>query len=237
VSELELVRYLATCRVPREALEEIVALAREADEGYRIKSLGERVPDQVRTLIFYETTAESIENFEPIFIPGLTQTEEYAREMLFDGGLIPGPDVEGGVQARMRRQELLRRRDPPWFTFYIHENALRMPIGNTRIMHEQMLHLVFLSSQPRCIIRVLPVSGGCRGLVNTAFVRLGYVEHAPAAYVETPTASVFLDRAADVAFYGKILDLLDQVALNEGQSRSFLADLASEYDRMEDGPR
>lgn len=237
VSEIELVMYLAMCRVPREALDEILELAREVDEGYRVKPLGERLPDELRTLIFHETSATEIENFEPIFIPGLLQIEDYIRELLFEGGMIPAPDIETQVQARMRRQELLRRPDPPRFRFFIHENALRLPVGNARVMHEQMLHLVFLTSRPQCVIRVLPVSNGARGMVNVAFMRLGYAEHDPAAWVDTPAASLFIDRSGDVAFYRRILNQLDQVALDEGQSRSFLAELASEYDRMEDGPR
>ena len=65
-------------------------------------------------------------------------------------------------------------------------------------------------------------------------MKMMWAEHDPAICVEIPTASLFLERPDDVRAYQEILNGLDQVALTEGQSRSFLAELASEYDRMEE---
>lgn len=234
-TEVDVIVYLAACNVPYDELNEILELAREPEDGYRIKPHADRLPDELRTLIFYESTAIELASFESVFVPGLTQTPEYARALFDETGVIPDDQMEMQVRARMARQELVKRLNPPLFTFYIHEHALRIMIGDPQIMHVQLLHLVFLTSRPQCLIRVIPASSRGQGLTNASFMFMRYTEHGPSVWVDTPTASLFLDGPADVAFYRRTLERLDRAALNEGESRQYLADLANEYDRMEDG--
>src|SRR5262249_37668306 len=142
----------------RHELNDLLALTRETDEGHWLQPHREQQADELRTLIFNETTAAIIHGFELSRVPGLFQTEDYARELL-SRGLVPEHGVEVLVRARMDRQGLLRRQDPPRLDFFIQEQALRLPIG-TRIMQEQLLQLVFLTSLPLCKIRVVPTAVG-----------------------------------------------------------------------------
>lgn len=228
--------YLSSCGVPRDDMDPILELAREVRNDYRFKSHGEKLPDELTTLIFHETTAATIDGFELTVVPGLLQTEDYIRELLRETGQYSGASMEFRVQARIDRQGLLRKSEPPWCTFFIHENGLRMPVGSRRIMQDQLLQLTFLAAWQRCRIRVVPIAAGPRGLANSPFQLMGYADHGAVVNVEQESASVFLDSSEHVDHFRRVLARLDHAALDEGQSRQFLAELASEFERAEDGP-
>lgn len=236
ISEVDAAIYLATCGITRQEMNRILDLVREAGSDHRLQSHGEKLPDELRTVIFHEATASTIQSCELIFIPGLLQTEEYARALFTEGGQFTSESMRLRVQARIDRQRLLRRPQPPGCTFYLHENALRSRIGSARIMQEQALQLVFLSSWDRCGIRIVPGSSGGRGLTHTSFQLMSYVDHDPVVYIEQDVASLFLDSKAHTDSYRRLVKRLDSVALDEGQSRRWLADLASEFERAQEGP-
>lgn len=231
-SEVEAAIYLAYCRVTPRELDRIIALCGGEDEyGSFLRHHGERLPDQLRTLVLHETTAAAVFQLELNRVPGLLQTEDYARAMMRESGLIPEPGIETRVQARMDRQILMQRKNPPEFTFYIHEHALRLPVGGTAVMHEQMLHLLFMTSQPFCQVRVIPASIGAHAGLGGPFRLMQFADHQPVVCLETQNRSLFLESSRDIATYWLILGGLAAVALHAEQSRSMLASLASEYDR------
>jgi transcriptional regulator with XRE-family HTH domain len=234
ISEVDIAIYLASCGVPRDEMDPILDLAREAGHDHHLKSHGEKLPDELRTLIFHETTAAAIDSCELVFVPGLLQTEDYARALFTEGEQFDDDSIDFRVQARMDRQNLLRKSQPPHCTFFLHEHVLRSIIGDARIMHEQALHLVFFSSWKHCSIRVVPANSGGRGLAHTSFRLMSYVEHRPVAYLEQDTASLFIDVTPQTDRYRKVLKRLDSVALDEGESRGLLAELASEFERAEE---
>jgi transcriptional regulator with XRE-family HTH domain len=234
-TEVDVAIFLGKLDAPSDIMDRMLELAREADEGSLLRLHGQKLPDELRTLIVNETMADYIRSYESSFIPGLAQTEDYARAVFQEVGLIPEPGIELRVRARMERQNLLKSYNPPEFTAFIHENVLRNVVGGLQIMHEQMLHLVFLSGRPQYVIRVVPVSAGGAGHVAAPFLYLGYTEHRPVVCVESEAVSVLLEQPMEIKTYRSILDRLDRVALDGGQSREFLARLASEYDRAEEG--
>jgi transcriptional regulator with XRE-family HTH domain len=234
ITQTDVAIYLSSCGVPRDEMGPILDLAREAGRDHRFKSHGEQLPDELQTLIFHETTAVSIESYELIVMPGLLQTEDYTRALLREYGMYANDSIEFRVQARMDRQGLLRRSEPPQCIFYVHENALRIRVGDVRIMHEQLLHLVFLTTWQHCVIRIIPVSAGGRGVAQAPFQMLRYAENDPVVSAEHEAVSLFLNRADHVDYYQAILNRLDGVALDEEESRRLLADLANEFDRAEE---
>jgi hypothetical protein len=231
LTEVETAIFLASCGIPRAESDPLVDLARETDEDYRMRPHEDRFPDELRTLIFHETTALSIENYEPVYIPGLAQSEDYTRSLLLESG-APEENIGFWVRARADRQQIIKRQNAPRFTFYVHEQALRIPVGNLRIMQEQMIHLMFLADRPGCDVRVVPISAGGRGLAGCGFELFGYPRDV-SLYVENQTTSLFTQREADVAAYKETLSRVAKAALDAEQSRSFLAGLANEYDRAE----
>jgi transcriptional regulator with XRE-family HTH domain len=235
ITEADVIMYLASCGLSEDEIDPVLALAREGAYDHRLKSHGEKLPDELKTLIFHETTAAEIQSFEPIVVPGLLQTEDYIRALLREGGMYASDRIEFRVRARMARQGLLKKSEPPQCTFYVHENVLCTFIGSARIMHEQLLHLVFLTSWRHCDVRVVPAASGARGVAHGSFRLMSYAEHDPVVYVEQEAVSLFLDRRDHIDHFRKVLNRLDQVALDEGESRRLLADLASEFEQAEEG--
>jgi transcriptional regulator with XRE-family HTH domain len=235
VSDMDLAIFLATCRVRPDDLKRLLDMHEEEANGYWLRPHGERLPAELRSLAVQETTAASIHNYEPLIVPGLAQAENYARALFHEVGLLPRDTIESRVRARMDRQGLLHRPRSPHFDFFIHEQALRLPVGGPQVMHEQMLHLVFLSSRSRCTIRVIPISAGGKCCAGGGFMLMEYIEYKPVVYVEAQTTSLFLERPEDIFVYREVLDHLARIALNAGDSRELFVSLASEYDLPEEG--
>lgn len=233
ITEADIIMYLASCGLSEAEIDPILALAREGTQDHRLKSHREKVPDALKTLIFHETTAAEIINFEPVCVPGLLQTEEYMRALFSACDIFPPDGVEFFVRARLARQALLRESEPPACVFFLHENSLCMPIGSARIMHEQLLHLIFLSSWRHCELRFIPRSTGIRGVAHGPFRLMRYVEHDQVVELEHDVVTLFLDRREHTDSYQRMLHRFDDAALDAGESRRILAELASEFDRAE----
>ncbi|MGH3438351.1 MAG: helix-turn-helix domain-containing protein [Sciscionella sp.] len=159
-SEIDVAMYLTVCGVTRTQLDELLDLCHDNGDGYWLRPHGTQLPDELRSLVFQETTAMAISSFELVRIPGLLQTEDYARAMIAHSVAVPTDGIEPRVRARMDRGSLLHRTWPPQSLFLIHEQALRLRVGPWSIMHEQLLHLVFATSRQQCVIRVVPSSAG-----------------------------------------------------------------------------
>lgn len=99
-------------------------------------------------------------------------------------------------------------------------------------MNEHLLHLVLVTAQRNCEVRVIPESAGPHGVLGGAFRLMRYTDHPPVVYVENLTASVFLESSGDLDSYSAILA---NIALDGGQSREWLAQLASEYEKARTG--
>jgi transcriptional regulator with XRE-family HTH domain len=231
MSQLEVATYTAMCGVAGKRLDELLDLAAEPDD-YRLKPHAGRIPDALQTLIFHETTAHEIVSFQSTYIPGITQTEDYARALFWESGLEQPEDIEECVRNRMDRRIVLTRWNPAQCMLYVHENALRAPVGGPQVMYEQMLHLLFVDSRQQCSIRVIPVSAGGRGMAAGAFLIFGYPEGSPVVCVQHETTSEFLESEEDLAGYRTVLNRVASVALDEAQSREFIVQMASDYERQ-----
>lgn len=224
VNEVNVIMYLAHCGVSTPEAGEVLKLAKETEDGYLVRV------DSLRTLILHENMARRIAVSAPLVVPGLLQTEGYARAMIS----LPGYDeaaVKARLNLRMSRQRLLRSQRAPRFIYFIYEAALRCPFGGYQVMNEQMLHLAFLADQEHIAIRVVPFESGQIATITGALTLMDFADHGPLAYLETPTAGVFVEAPDGIARCRYNLGQLAKDALNERQSRGLLADLASRYDR------
>jgi len=226
ITEIDVVRFAAYCRATKDEMEELLARCREAlIPGYW-------VPAQLSSLVFHESTATSSVSYQPLVVPGLLQTADYAAALMADKSMA-AKDAAYLLEARMTRQELLDRRQ---FGFFIHEQALRLPVGGDRLMNEQMLKLVLLAEHPWISIRIVPVAAGARSALGGEFVLFAFEDARPLLYLEHGPVSLFLeDRHYIEAYRGRLAGIAD-VALDRGQSREMLAAMASEFDRPEDTP-
>jgi transcriptional regulator with XRE-family HTH domain len=230
MSTMEVVMYTAMCGVAGDQLTELVTMAGESD-SHRLKLHDGRIPDEMQSLIFNETSATEIDNIEPVYIPGLLQTEDYCRSVFWETGVEEPDAIEGYVQTRMSRREAITKTDPAQCRFYLYENALRATVGGPQVMYEQMLHMLFIGTRPQCSIRVIPSSTTGRGLTAGSFHIFRFAEGAPVVCVQHEYTSQFLESPAALKCYRTVLDRLAKVALDEGASREYISRIASDYER------
>jgi hypothetical protein len=128
----------------------------------------------------------------------------------------------------MERQQVLYLPNPARFTFYIPEQALRVRVGTDEVMQEQLLHLVLTAGLENVTVRIVPSTTGAVG----AFRLMEFREHRPIVYLDALRfGGLVLEDPSYVNVYHEHVAMLAEVALDEGQSREYVAELADAYDR------
>lgn len=182
--------------------------------------------------IEYEAAASAIHGFQPVMIPGLLQTEEYARAVvsLFAAADAP-PGVETLVRIRMRRQELVTRPDAPSMHFVLDEAAIRRQVGDEQLMRRQFLHLIDLAARPNLTIEVMPFSAGIHPATQGPFVILEFPEAADddVLFLETSRGDVIVrDDLDELSRYGEMFEQLKKLSLGPEGSLTYLRTIAEE---------
>ncbi|GLY52825.1 transcriptional regulator [Lentzea sp. NBRC 102530] len=217
-SEIDIIQYLGRCGRPQSFIENFLERYRSAFDTYVVQ-----VPDSLRTMAMAESTAEKITSYDLTYIPGLLQTEEYATALYVARGVLSQDMIEAAVRFRIERQAILRRHDRPQCVFYVHENALRLKVGNDEVMEEQLMRLLFHTH----VIRIVPAASGPAGVLLANYVLWEYEKRGSVAYTHSDLAKVFVQDDIGVKRCKSIFARLDALALSEEQSRSVVADLAS----------
>lgn len=212
-SEIDLAQYLATCGKDLDFLQDFGHRYRHAFDLYFAQ-----VPDNLRTLAMVEAMATKMFVYEILSIPGLLQTEAYARAMFLETGCESLEDIERFVALRMERQSIWRRPYRPECVFYVHELALRMRIGDAKVMEDQYLRLLFNAH----IVRIVPANAIGLALQSTLTL-FEFGKASPLAYTETDLAKLFAQDSSAVRLSRRLFERLDEVALDEEQSRNRLA--------------
>ncbi|MGH3962544.1 MAG: helix-turn-helix domain-containing protein [Pseudonocardiaceae bacterium] len=228
VSAVQVSAFLAVCRVPSAERDRLLALCEDQHTPGWFQQHGSRLPLQLVTLIDHENKAVAISGFEPTLVPGLLQTGDYTRALIREAGTIPADEIDDRVAARLARQSLFSRDRPARFTFFIHEFALRLPIGGPTVMSDQLHHLLRMSLRPYLTLRVIPAALGGHAAINGTFRLMEFAEFKPVAYLESETSSLFLEKPVEIDAYQRILGALAETALDEGESRKLIATLATE---------
>ncbi len=171
------------------------------------------------TYIGLETAATSIVDYESSFVPGLLQTEDYARAVveaiLYDA---PSDLIRQRVEARMRRQELLTGDSPPKLWAIIDEAALHRSVGGPDVMRAQLEALADRAALPNVTLQVIPLEVGAHPGMDSTFVLLSLEDVSDVCYVEGLVGNLYLESPADLARYRRAVDQLRAVALSPRDS-------------------
>jgi hypothetical protein len=135
-----------------------------------------------------EQRAAVVRWWEPLLVPGLLQTPEYARA-LFKAWQTTGDEdeVENLVTARIDRQRIFARQKPPSFWAVIDEGVLRRRVGGAKVMQDQLIHLAEMTERPAIKVHVIPAEAGAHVGLLGAFAIAGFEGDAPGVvYLETP---------------------------------------------------
>lgn len=139
---------------------------------------------------------------------------------------IPADEVAVRTKARLMRQDVFDRKYGAKFLFFVDEYVVRRTGAGRDIMSSQVHHLLSLSVRPNIEIRVIPDGVGFHAGIRP-FKLMEFSEINPVVHVESETSVLFLEREDTIAGYRKIVADLSRIALDEGRSRAWLADLAS----------
>jgi transcriptional regulator with XRE-family HTH domain len=210
--------WCAACGLDRELLGRWAAFARRTDGP---------IPSWFEGWLEAERTAHALRLWSPILIPGLLQTDEYARALF----LAAGEDDERAeelVAARMDRQAILDQARPPHVVAVLDEAVLHRLIGTPAVMHDQLTHLAGLSERPNVLVEIVPGSTGANAGLSGGF-QLASCDGAPDVLnmsgVEDVTAeSRSLLRRATVVF-----DLVRGDALPRTASRALITEAAQQW--------
>jgi len=213
-------------------IDELVGIARVARRRTWWSSIRDAVPSPYASYIGLEAEASELCYFQPINVPGLLQTESYARSIMpVDGPDQVEPDqADKRVAIRLTRQrEVLGRERPPEIRTVLDEAVLRRVTGSPEVMHEQLLHLVALGNSPNITIQVLPFTAG-NNTVNGPFILLRYSDPADTdiVYVESALFEDLVDRPDNVGPYQYAFKSLCADSLDPAESLDFIAKVADE---------
>jgi hypothetical protein len=206
---------------------ELLDMARHATERGWWQDFGDRLPAELRTLSDHEDSALAITSFETAVIPGLLQTPEYATALFKATPAIQPEEIGDRVAARQRRQRIFDRQFPATFCFFMDEYAIRRTGGGRDVMGGQVHNLLRMSVRPYIEIRIILDSVGFHA-GRQPFQLMEFTEMNPVLHIENPTSVLFMERKDTIAAYRREITELSRVALDEDQSRSWLASVASE---------
>lgn len=178
----------------------------------------------------FEDAATMIRTYETVLIPGLLQTRGYAEAIMRGGqGEVVDPQtVQRRVDARMARQRILARGQPPDLWVIIDEAALHRMVGGPEVMREQVRHLAEMAARSHITIQVLPNSVGAHAaMTGGSFVLLDFAatRDPSLVYLEEAVRSLFVDDPEDVQAYSVTFSRITSTALTPDESVSFMMEL------------
>ncbi|MGH3853463.1 MAG: helix-turn-helix domain-containing protein [Pseudonocardiaceae bacterium] len=178
----------------------------------------------------YEASASVIRQYDPVLIPGLLQTEEYARG-LFEGMSRSSQEAaDKGWAVRQHRQEVFDRDRPPQTLFILDEAALRRRVGRGNAMSRQLKRIQELAAEPRVSIQVIPFAHGAHPGMSGNFILLEFADPnlADLAHLENIDSITIRDDTELIARYLDRFDQLQKLALSPDESVDFLDVLIGE---------
>ncbi len=208
----------------------LVQLARDARRKGWWHSYGRVLPPWFEAYIGLESDAARLRDFQPLVVPGLLQTEGYARAVLRAAPHAGrGEDVDRQVALRMQRQAILDQASPPEAWLVISESVLRMRVGGPAVMRAQLRRLADLAARTDLTIQVLPSGTAAQVQAVSPFTMLEFADAADPAvvYLEHLTGGVFVENEDEVRRYRVVFDHLRAEALGTVESADLITRVAA----------
>ncbi|MGW1022578.1 helix-turn-helix domain-containing protein [Streptomyces sp. NPDC002577] len=209
-----------------------VTLAEEANRPGWWQRFHDILPGWFSMHVSLEGAASLIRSYEPHFVPGLLQTEDYTRAVMESGAIgqtRPG-DIQRHVALRMQRQQLLTREDAPRLWVVMEETALRRPVGGPEVMRAQIDRLLEAMRLPHVTLQIAEFASGPHPGTYGPFVlfRFAMPELPDMVYSEYLTGAVYLDARAEVATHLEVLDRMAAQAATARRTKEILREFRKE---------
>lgn len=213
---------LALYQVTGTDAEALIDIARGAQQRGWWQNYSDVLPEWFEFYVGLEAEASALSTYEAESVPGLLQTEGYARAItqLTAGG----SDIERKVAARMERQAVLKREAPVELSAVLNEAVLLRPVGGPEVMSRQLVHLSDLAELPNVTIQVLTFAAGGHPAMTTPYVILSFPDAAdePVVYLDNLTMGLALEEPEHVRGYTLVHEKLRGMALSPKESRARL---------------
>jgi transcriptional regulator with XRE-family HTH domain len=216
----------------------LMALARETKAKGWWQTYGDVVPEWFDLFVGLEAAANRMLEYEHTVVPGLLQSEGYARTiMAADNPGESDEEITRRVELRLGRQAILKRPiDPPTLRVAVREPVLHSPVGGNAVMAGQLDHLAEVSQLPNVSLRVVPVSAGYHpGIVTGSFTVLrfpmnggGVDSEPPTIYQEMYTGALYLDKPTEVERFDAAFEAIWDTGLDERSSRTLISKTAED---------
>jgi len=180
------------------------------------------------TYIAFESEATELRNFEPTLVPGLLQTEAYAREVIGVGRETESEAIKQSVNARMTRQNVLTRAEQPLKLIAVLSEAVLMcKVGGEDVLHEQLMHLAEVGKRPNVTLQVLTFDAGAHLANSGGFAILGFGQGDPdLGYVDGAAGELFLEKHQEIDRLRSVFDHLRTLALSPAESTRLIKERA-----------
>jgi transcriptional regulator with XRE-family HTH domain len=193
---------------------------------------GDLLPSWFEMYLRLEQEASYIRTFQVQFVPGLLQSEDYARRVILAGhGAESAFEVDRRVRLRMNRKKMLVEPGGPQFWAVIDEAALRRPFGGAQVMRDQLEHILEMSELPNVTVQVLPFSAGSHAAAGGPFTLLRFAEAdlPDVVYLEQLNSAVYVDKRADVEDYLGVIEQVSVQAMTPAESRAAIREMRDRW--------
>ncbi|GAB2327225.1 helix-turn-helix domain-containing protein [Streptomyces griseoincarnatus] len=215
-----------------ELREFLKSLAREAKTRGWWQVHGAGVPEWFNIYIGLEQDASTLRQYQCEVLPGLMQTEAYARELHTTGAHMSAEDIDRAVRVRLERQDMLTRPEAPDAWFVVNEGAVRNVIGDREVMRDQLEKVLEAADLPSVTLQVLPFDSGTYPATGS-FTMLGFPapEDPDLVYRDGITDAVYLEGEHHVREYTRAFDGLRAAALSPQRSARLVQSVVKEYSK------
>jgi transcriptional regulator with XRE-family HTH domain len=226
-------------RTPTEALTQACEALPELNCNGALTTLRGILKDHLRHRAYpgwfqawpdHESHTRRLRNFELVVVPGLLQTEAYARAVLRTRVGATVEELDEAVAARLERQRILDRERPPQLWVLIDEAVLRRPVGGAEVMAEQLGFLAFTARRPHIVLQVIPLAAGAHeGMRGGAFVLADFEDDASLGYQDTAVSGQIVEDANQVEALTVTWDTLRLEALPRSASLELVEEVAQTW--------
>lgn len=176
-----------------------------------------------------EAEASALRLYEPLVIPGLLQTEDYARALLRTRVGDTDDQIDEMVSARMDRQAILERDKPPNLWAVVDEGVLHRPVGSGKVMRDQLLRLAEVAGRPNIVLQVVPAAVGAYEGLRGPFMLASLDDVPDVAWQDAAVFGQFVDGAAGIAAVVTAWDTIKSEALPRRASLELVEEVAETW--------
>ena len=220
-SETELALLLGVCRTPVEERDHLLDLRPATHVKGWWQQHASRSPARLRTLVENVQAAKTLTTWHPHGLPVYLQSPDYMRAAIEASPNVPDDETELGLKAGRELQEVLFRCDLQC-TFFIHEQALHLPVGGHEAHVGQVHHLLLTAVRTNVTIRIVPTSIGAHAGFSGAFTRLTFPAYEPLVFLEQEGSVLIEEQSEAVQLYQEVVRSLAGASLNEEESKAML---------------